>query len=183
MSLEFSNQDSSLEDVKVKKENRPSSSHPSTRSGTIQTKKNLATTYQSQEKYSITDSGKVVGTPSTGSIYPERQRTTILANQIHAVIVHSVIVYRSVPSDRIYKVISQKGERTLFERLSTPRPAPEIVLMGAWQPQQQQQQQQDTSESASSSTEHLETDAGCYMLRKKSLKFKSTSELNELHKM
>ena len=44
-------------------------------------------------------------------------------------------------------VISQKGERTLFERLSTPRPAP--------QQQQQKQQQQDTSDSASSGIRKL----------------------------
>ena len=69
---------------------------------------------------------------------------------------HGVIVYSSVPADCIYKVISQKTERTFFERLSTPRPAPKIVLKGAWQSQQQQQkQQQDTSESASSSTRKL----------------------------
>ena len=59
-----------------------------------------------------------------------------------------------MPADCIYKVISQKGERTLFKRLSTPRPAPKIALKGAWQ-SQQQQQQQDTSESASSSTRKL----------------------------
>ena len=69
---------------------------------------------------------------------------------------HAVIVYSSVPADCIYKVICQKRERTLFERLSTLRPAPKIVLQGAWQSQQQQQQQQqDTSESASSSTRKL----------------------------
>ena len=41
---------------------------------------------------------------------------------------------------------------TLFERLSTPRPAPKIVLKSAWQSQQLQQQQQDTSESAAAGT-------------------------------
>ena len=69
---------------------------------------------------------------------------------------HARIVYSSVPADCIYKVISQKGEGTLFERLSTPRPAPKIVLKSAWQSQQQQQQQQqDTSESAASGTRKL----------------------------
>ena len=52
-------------------------------------------------------------------------------------------------------MISENGEQTLFERLSTPRPAPKIVLKSAWQSQQQQQQQQDTSESASVSTRKL----------------------------
>ena len=66
---------------------------------------------------------------------------------------HAVIENNSVSADSIYKVISQKGKRTLFERLSTPRPAPKIVLESAWQSQQQQQQQQqDTSESASCRT-------------------------------
>ena len=47
------------------------------------------------------------------------------------------------------KQFLRKGNCTLFERLSTPRPATKIVLTSAWQ---SQQQQQDTSESASSST-------------------------------
>ena len=52
--------------------------------------------------------------------------------------------------------MSRKGKRTLFERLSTPRLAPNNVLKSVWQSQQQQQQQQqDTSESASSSTRKL----------------------------
>ena len=58
-------------------------------------------------------------------------------------------------ADCTYKVISRKKERTLFDRLSTPRPARKIVLESAWQLQQQQQQQQqhqDTSESASCRT-------------------------------
>ena len=40
---------SSLEDEKAKKEDRPSSSHLSTRLGTIQTLKDLAMTYQNRE--------------------------------------------------------------------------------------------------------------------------------------
>ena len=39
---------------------------------------------------------------------------------------NDVIVFNSVPVDCIYEVISQQGERTLFERLSTPRPAKKI---------------------------------------------------------
>ena len=68
---------------------------------------------------------------------------------------HAAIVYNCVPADCIYKVICQKRERIFFERLSTPRPAPKIVLKSAWQSQQQQLQQQDTSESVSSSTRKL----------------------------
>ena len=47
---------------------------------------------------------------------------------------------------------SQKGELTLFERLSTPRPPPKIVLKSSWKTQQQQQV---TSEGASSRTRKL----------------------------
>ena len=67
------------------------------------------------------------------------------------------IVHNSVPTDCIDKVISQKGERTLFDRLSTPRPAPKIVIESAWQSQQQQQphQQQQDSESGSTRTRKL----------------------------
>ena len=64
MSLQSSNQDSSLEDEKAKKEVRPSSSHLPTRAGTIQTKKNLAMTYQNREKYTITASGKILRIPA-----------------------------------------------------------------------------------------------------------------------
>ena len=38
---------------------------------------------------------------------------------------HAIIAHSSVPADCIHKVISQKGERILFERLSTPRPCTE----------------------------------------------------------
>ena len=47
---------------------QPSSSHLSTRSGTIQTKKHPAMTYQNREKYTVTVRGKILRTPSTGSI-------------------------------------------------------------------------------------------------------------------
>ena len=62
---------------------------------------------------------------------------------------NAAIVYNSVRADCIHSVISQKGECTLFERLSMHRPTPKIVLESAWQ---SQQPQQDTSERASSRT-------------------------------
>ena len=62
-----SNQDSSLEDEKVKKEDRLSSSHFSARSGTIRTKKNPAMTFQNREKCTITVSGRTLRMPSTES--------------------------------------------------------------------------------------------------------------------
>ena len=45
-------------------------------------------------------------------------------------------------------MISQKGETTLFERLSTPRPAPKIVLKSDWHSQQQQPHTLEGSTSA-----------------------------------
>ena len=64
----------------------------------------------------------------------------------------AVIENKSVPADCTHRVISQTGKRTLFEGLSTPRPAPKIVFECAWQ---SQQQQQDTYVSASSRTRQL----------------------------
>ena len=45
----------------------------------------------------------------------------------------------TVPGDCIYRVISQNGDRVLFERLATPRPAPNSTLKSNWHTQQQQQ--------------------------------------------
>ena len=73
MCNQSSDQDSSLEDEKAKKEDRPSSSHLSTHSGTIQMKKNLAVTYPSREKYTITASENLVRTLSAGPFEPEHK--------------------------------------------------------------------------------------------------------------
>ena len=51
MCNQSSDQDSSLEDEKVKKEDRPFSSHLSAHSGTIQVKKNLAVTLHYYSKW------------------------------------------------------------------------------------------------------------------------------------
>ena len=72
MSLQSSNQDSSLKDEKAK-EDRRSSSHFSIHSGTIQMKKNPAMTSQSREKYTFTVSGNFRRTPPTRSIQPEHK--------------------------------------------------------------------------------------------------------------
>ena len=58
----------------------------------------------------------------------------------HAIFVHSV-----VPADCIYRVISQTGDRIVFERLSTPRPAPKVTLKSNWHSQQQQSLCDDVS--------------------------------------
>ena len=59
-----------------------------------------------------------------------------------------------MPADCICRVISRNGDRTLFERLSTPRPAPKVTLKSNWH-SQQQQQQQPLSGSVSSSSRKL----------------------------
>ena len=67
---------------------------------------------------------------------------------------HATIVHNPVLADCIFKVISQNGDRILFERLSTPRPAPKVTLKSNWH-SQQQQPQQSLSDDASTSTRKL----------------------------
>ena len=55
---------------------------------------------------------------------------------------HAIYVLDSVPPDCIEKVVSEKDEKTLCQRLSTPRPAPRIILKNAWHQQLQHQQLQ-----------------------------------------
>ena len=51
---------------------------------------------------------------------------------------HAIMVHSRVPADCIFGVISQIGDRTLLERLSTPRRAPKVTLKSNWLSQQQQ---------------------------------------------
>ena len=68
---------------------------------------------------------------------------------------HAIIVHNLVPAECIYKVISQIRGRPLFERLSTPRPVPQVTLKSHWQ---SQQQQQSICDDVSTSTRKLVTD-------------------------
>ena len=105
------------------KEHRPSSSHLSTRSGTIHTKKNLAMTHQYRRNVHYHSKWRIVRTPSAGSIQPEHKKRDYDSGRTRS---HAVIRFATLlPADCICKVISQKGERTLFGRLSTPRPRTE----------------------------------------------------------
>ena len=52
---------------------------------------------------------------------------------------HAIIVHSPVPADWIYRLISHNGDRILFDRLSTPRPAPKVTLKSNCHSQQQQQ--------------------------------------------
>ena len=49
---------------------------------------------------------------------------------------HAIIVHSLVPADCFYRVISQNGDRILFERHPTPRPAPKVTLKSNWHSQQ-----------------------------------------------
>ena len=51
----------------------------------------------------------------------------------------AIIPHDIVPGDCIHRVIFQNGDRVLFERLATPKPAPKVTLRSNWLVQQQQQ--------------------------------------------
>ena len=48
------------------------------------------------------------------------------------------MTHATIPGDCIDRVTSQDGDRVIFERLETPRPAPKVTLKKNWQSQQQQ---------------------------------------------
>ena len=70
-----------------------------------------------------------------------RKRIAVLADKVsrHR---HSlrksqiIIVHDPVPADCTEKVVCLPGDRILFERIPTPRPAPKIVLKNAWEVEQ-----------------------------------------------
>ena len=198
MCNQSSDQDSSLEDEESKEVRQTIFFTPLNPLGD-QMKKYLAITSRSREKYTI-------GATRQDAVYWNNlARTQDKGLQFWQTRSHAIIVYSSVPASCIHEVISQKGQRTLFERLSTPRPAPKIVHKSAWQSQRQPQQQQpSTSENAASGTRKLvqKEEQGTptdflelpsvrknrcevlrHLLRKKGLNLKSTSELKDSHKM
>ena len=56
---------------------------------------------------------------------------------------HPIVVHNSLPAGCIEKVVSGNGDKTLYERLSTPQRAQKKNLNSVWNSKQQQQQQQD----------------------------------------
>ena len=50
----------------------------------------------------------------------------------------ATITHDNVPGECIHKVISRNGDRVLFERIATPRPATKVTLKSNWRLQQQQ---------------------------------------------
>ena len=57
---------------------------------------------------------------------------------------HAVILYDSVPTDCIEKVVSTKTGVILHQRIPTPRSLPKIVLTDSWQVQRDDQSQRHT---------------------------------------
>ena len=68
------------------------------------------------------------------------------------------MTYFTIRGDCIDRMTAQNGDRVLFERLATPRPAPKVTLKRNWQSQQQQKQQpqQPISHTDVSSIRNLE---------------------------
>ena len=54
----------------------------------------------------------------------------------------AIMAYVTIQGDCIDRVTAQTGDRVIFERLATPRPAPKVTLNSNWQSQQEQQEQQ-----------------------------------------
>ena len=54
----------------------------------------------------------------------------------------AIITFATVPGDCIDRVTSQNGDRVIFERFTTAKPAPKVTLKSNWFTQQQQQQPQ-----------------------------------------
>ena len=49
-----------------------------------------------------------------------------------------IVVNDQVPADCIYRVISQNAEQVLYETMSTPRPAPKVILRSRCRIEQEQ---------------------------------------------
>ena len=60
----------------------------------------------------------------------------------------------------LHRNLWKRRESTLFERLSTPRPAPKVTLKSNWQSQQQQQQQPLSGDVPSSSGKSVAVETG-----------------------
>ena len=100
-----------LEEEKARREDKPSSSHLSTLSGTIQMKKHPVTVYQYQGRCTTAAIGNVPKMLFIGNNCP-----------VHKIKYCDFGKRNQRLHLQICKVISQNGDRTLFKRLSTPRP-------------------------------------------------------------
>ena len=66
-----------------------------------------------------------------------RERHGIRQTKLHP------ITKSIVPLDFFERVITQHGEMTVYQRSTTPRHAPRVILENGWHKQQHHQQQQD----------------------------------------
>ena len=73
----------------------------------------------------------------------------------------AIITYTTVPGDCIDRVLSQNGDRVIFERLATPRPAPKVTLKSNWQTAAAATTAAAAACSRGWRSEHLET--ACYL--------------------
>ena len=92
-------------------------------------------TCRNQERYTTRVSRNALTAPSIGSIWPRQRKKDITFWQTKS---HAVVAHKTVPPACIERVISQEGETTFYQRLSTPRPSPIVILKNAWHQQQQQ---------------------------------------------
>ena len=171
MSLQSSNQDSSLEDEKARKETDHLLHNSQPIRGQSRWRRTQRWPFEAEKKYSTTTSGDLVRTPSTGSTQPEHKTKDYISGKRHN--------YMQLCADRMHLQSGfSKEERTLFERLSTPRPEPKIVLKTSWQSQEEQRQLLRAPGSWCEKGPRYPNQHKT----QKSLNLKSTSELRELHK-
>ena len=114
-------------------------------------RKNPVMITQFLRKCIITFIGNVIRMPFVGSNYPDHKIKGCNSGKTKS---HAIIEHDLVPAECIYKVLSQNGDRILFERHSTPRPAPKVIMKS----NRQSQQQQSICDDVSTSTSKLVTD-------------------------
>ena len=147
-------------------------------------------TWQSREKYTTISKW----THSQDAVYwihlakAQEKGRTLWQTRSHAIIVHD-----SVPPDCIEKVISEKGERTLYQRLAAPRPAPRTILKNTCNQQQQHQQQQqgtfgsswklqrERHEGDDNRVKEVAGNCNDHSVVREKIRFKSISEFMEYH--
>ena len=121
--------------MEATKDGRLSSSHHFGLLVKIPTKKNLVMITQFLKKCTIT----VMETWSRCRVLGKLSRAQYQGLQFWQTKSHAIIAHSPVRADCIFRVISQNGDRILFERLSTPRPAPKVTLKSNWHSQQHQE--------------------------------------------
>ena len=117
---------------------KESSLHLWIRSETTQMKKNLMMITLFLRRYIIKLVGNAIKLRYIGRNYPGRRIKDCDPGKQQS---FAIITNATVSGDCTDRVISQHGDRVIFEWLATPRPAPKVTLKSNWRTQQQQQQQ------------------------------------------